>query len=242
MPISRPMMPPPMTSIFLGWPRNSSAPVLSTMRGSCGRNGRRTACEPAARMARLKADGLRLAGGLLGLAGRFLDLQVLGVEQLAQAPHDGDLAHLGHCREPAGHLAEDLGLVSTQLVQVDGRCAERDTQVGEVRHLVHHRRHMQQGLGRDAANVQADAPQRRVALDEHHLEAEVGRRGTRPSNRRGRHRAREHRIRGRHRRCSCRQPARQPLQAQPPAQALPPPGQTPRQPPPLRRWQSDRPG
>ena len=46
------MMPPPMTSIFLGRWRSSSAPVLVTMRGSSlGRKGSFTASEPAAMMA-----------------------------------------------------------------------------------------------------------------------------------------------------------------------------------------------
>src|SRR5450830_1439036 len=38
--ISRPMMPPPMTSMRFGTWRSSSAPVESTMRGSCGTKGR----------------------------------------------------------------------------------------------------------------------------------------------------------------------------------------------------------
>ena len=50
-PISRPMMPPPITSIRLGLLRSSSAPVESTMRGSSGRNGSRTAWLPAAMIA-----------------------------------------------------------------------------------------------------------------------------------------------------------------------------------------------
>ena len=43
-------MPPPMTSIFFGTKRSSSAPVESTMRGSRGMKGRCTAAEPAAMM------------------------------------------------------------------------------------------------------------------------------------------------------------------------------------------------
>src|SRR5450830_601080 len=49
--ISRPMMPPPMTSMRFGTWRSSSAPVESTMRGSCGTKGRFTTDEPAAMMA-----------------------------------------------------------------------------------------------------------------------------------------------------------------------------------------------
>ena len=49
--ISRPMMPPPMTSMRFGIWRNSSAPVESTMRGSSGTKGSFTTDEPAAMMA-----------------------------------------------------------------------------------------------------------------------------------------------------------------------------------------------
>lgn len=47
-------MPPPMISIFLGISRSSKAPVESTMRSSCGRNGSFTDWLPAAMMACLK--------------------------------------------------------------------------------------------------------------------------------------------------------------------------------------------
>jgi hypothetical protein len=45
-------------------------------------------------------------------------------------------------------------------------CAEVDAQRRQVADLVHHRRHVQQRLGRDAAHVQAHAAQGGVALDE----------------------------------------------------------------------------
>jgi hypothetical protein len=45
----------------------------------------------------------------------------------------------------------------------------------QVLDFVHHRRHVQQRLGRDAAHVQAHAAQGGVALDQHHLQAQVGR-------------------------------------------------------------------
>jgi hypothetical protein len=46
---------------------------------------------------------------------------------------------------------------------------------GQVADFVHHRRHVQQRLGGDAAHVQAHAAQGGVALDQNHLEAQVGR-------------------------------------------------------------------
>ncbi len=50
-PISSPMMPPPITSIRFGTDARSSAPVESSTRGSSGMNGSRTTCEPAAMIA-----------------------------------------------------------------------------------------------------------------------------------------------------------------------------------------------
>ena len=47
-PISRPMIPPPSTSIFSGMSFISSAPVESITRSSSGMNGRLTGSEPAA--------------------------------------------------------------------------------------------------------------------------------------------------------------------------------------------------
>jgi hypothetical protein len=44
-----------------------------------------------------------------------------------------------------------------------------------VRHLVDHCGHVQQGFAGDAAHVQAHAAELGVALDQHHLEAQVGR-------------------------------------------------------------------
>ena len=45
------MMPPPITSIFFGRLRNSSAPVESTILGSSGKNGKETGTDPAAMIA-----------------------------------------------------------------------------------------------------------------------------------------------------------------------------------------------
>jgi len=55
-----------------------------------------------------------------------------------------------------------------------GGRAKVHTQVGHVTDLVHHGRHLQQRLGRDAAQVKAHAAQGGVALDDDDLEAQVG--------------------------------------------------------------------
>jgi hypothetical protein len=118
---------------------------------------------------------LRLAGLALALARGLLDGDVVRPDEGAIAAHDRDLAHLGHGREAARELAHDLVLVREQLAQVDLGHAVADAEVGEVADLVHHRGHVQQGLARDAAHVQADPAERGVALDKDDLHPQVGR-------------------------------------------------------------------
>jgi hypothetical protein len=67
----------------------------------------------------------------------------------------------------AGHGLDHAVLVGAQLVEIDVRLGEGHADVAHVRRLVHDVRHVQQRLGRDAADVQADAAQGRVLLDQH---------------------------------------------------------------------------
>jgi hypothetical protein len=64
--------------------------------------------------------------------------------------------------------------VSAQLVDIELRRTKIDTKIRHVTHFVHDGGHMQQGLGRNAAHVQADPAQRGIALHQHDLEAEIG--------------------------------------------------------------------
>jgi hypothetical protein len=118
---------------------------------------------------------LGLARLFLACASGFFNLQVVGVDKGTVATHHRHLAHLGHRAQATGELANHLVLVGAQLGNVDGRLAKAHAQVSEVLHLVHDRRHMQQRLAGNAAHVEAHASQGRVALDDHHLEPQVGR-------------------------------------------------------------------
>jgi hypothetical protein len=129
-------------------------------------NGSAIGCEPAAMIAFRNLISL-----LPPPASHF---EVMRVDELADALHDLDLAPLGHAGEAAGQLADDLVLVRAQPVEVDARRAEADAAVGHVLRFVHDAGDVQQRLGRDAADVEADAAERRVALDEDGLHAEVG--------------------------------------------------------------------
>ena len=133
-------------------------------------DGRRTRGDDAL----LEADDLLAAGLVLGLAFGGLDFDVAGVKEAAVAAHDVDLAHLGHAGEAGGQFGNNLGLMGAQLVDVDARGGEGDAAVGHVRGFVEHCGDVQQRLGRDAADVEADAAERRVAFDDHGLESEVG--------------------------------------------------------------------
>ena len=120
-----------------------------------------------------EADHLLVAGLVLRIAGREFHFEMVGAGKAAVATHDRHLAHLRHRSQAAGQLADDLALVRTQLVQAQLRRAELDAEIGEVRGFVHDRRHVQQCLRRDAADIQAHATERGIALDQHDLLAEV---------------------------------------------------------------------
>lgn len=47
-------------------------------------------------------------------------------------------------------------------------------QTGHVTDFVDHGGHMQQGFGRNAADVQANATQTGIAFDQHHFQPQVG--------------------------------------------------------------------
>ena len=112
--------------------------------------------------------------------------------------HHRHLAHLGHRGQAAGQLADDLVLVRAQLVEVDLRLGRsRRRWPPKCADLVHHRGDVQQRLRRDAADVQADAAERRDSARRAPSSGRGRRRGRRPSSRRGRRRAPACRSRGR---------------------------------------------
>jgi hypothetical protein len=137
--------------------------------------GRRTALLPAAMMHFWKRMTFLPPVFSWPVAGGEFDLEVVGVEEMAVAAHDVHLARLGHAGEAAGELGDHLRLVRAQLVEVEFWARRSHAAViGHVRRFLHHRGDVQQRLGGDAADVEADAAQRGVAFDEHGLQAEVG--------------------------------------------------------------------
>ncbi len=160
-------MPPPMTSILFGCVRSSSAPVESTMRGSSGRNGSRTDCEPAAMIAWSNFTTFFAPSG--SATSRWC-----GSTNVPTPVTTSTLRILAMPARPPVSLPTTLSLCARSFARSTLGARERHAEVGEVRGLVDHRRDVQQRLRRDAADVQAHAAERRVALDEHRLHAEVG--------------------------------------------------------------------
>ena len=62
-----------------------------------------------------------------------VDAEVVRVDELAVAVHHRDLAHLGHRRQAAGQLADDLFLVRLSLARSTVGLRERDAERFEVR-------------------------------------------------------------------------------------------------------------
>ena len=102
------------------------------------------------------------------------DLQRIGRGEGALAGDDRDLALLGHAREAAGQALDHALLPAAQLGEIDFGLGEGDAVLAEIRGLVDDLGRMQQRLGGDAADIEADAAEHRPAFDQHHPGAEIG--------------------------------------------------------------------
>ena len=160
------MTPPPMTRRRLGTEASLSAAVESRTLGSSGRPGILVACEPAAMTACSNdivcspsgpGDVKLVRGPEGGGAVQHRDPPLPGerLEPARQSPH-----------HPLGPAPQRFGL--------DPRCAEIDAVLLERPDLVDEPGDVQERLRRDAADVQAHAPEVGITLDEHGLLAEIG--------------------------------------------------------------------
>ncbi len=103
-----------------------------------------------------------------------LHLERMRRRELRLALDEGHLAHLCESGKALGELRDDAVLPGAQFLEVGLRRAERDAEVAHLLGVRDDARRVQQRLRRNAADVEADAAERRVALDEHDLLAEVG--------------------------------------------------------------------
>src|SRR5438105_4905175 len=88
-----------------------------------------------------------------------------------QNPH---LSLLGHLRQPRGESTNNFAFPGAQSFEIDLWVGERYTAIGEMRRFIDDLGGVQQRLGGNAADVQTDATERGVALDQDDGESEVG--------------------------------------------------------------------
>ena len=99
---------------------------------------------------------------------------LVGRLEFPHALQRGHFALFGQGCQTLGQPADDRVLPAAQLVDFDLRLAEFDAGARHLFGLRHHLGRMQQRLGRNAADVEADAAERRIALDQHDFLAQVG--------------------------------------------------------------------
>jgi hypothetical protein len=107
---------------------------------------------------------------------RFVSVETEAIRglELCCCLDDADLALLRHGREATGQLADDLVLPVTELLGIDLGLAEDDAMVRHGRRFVDHFGRVQQCLGRNAPDVEANTPEIGPALDQDDIHAQVG--------------------------------------------------------------------
>ena len=118
-------------------------------------------------------DGFLEAHELGTVRGRDFDL--VRRNELRDAGHARDLALFRHAGEAAVQGLHDLFLVRAQLVEFDLRRTEADAVVRGVAGFVDHFRGVQQCLRRNAADVEADATEFGITLDQHDVLVQIRR-------------------------------------------------------------------
>ena len=133
------------------------------MRWSSGRTGSVAACEPAAMMQLSK------------VIVRSPTATEFGPVKPRRSPWTtSTLRCLASPTRPPVSLSTTDSFHDSSAVEVDLGLAEADPVLGHLLGLGDHPRGVQQRLGGDAADVQAHAAERLVALDQHRLQPEVG--------------------------------------------------------------------
>ena len=108
-------------------------------------------------------------------AARAFDLEHVGTGEASDAAHHLDLALPGEHREPPGQLRDHGSLPVSQPRAIYLWRAEGDPARAHLLGILDDLGRVQQRLGGNATDVQAHPAQRRVTLDECHLETEIRR-------------------------------------------------------------------
>ena len=102
-----------------------------------------------------------------------LHLQRMRPSKFGFALNDLHSALLRQQRQPVGQSRDHSIFPGAQAVAVDLRRSEYDAAGGHIRGIFDHLGRMQQGFGRNTADVEAHAAQHRPAFDQCHLEAQI---------------------------------------------------------------------
>ena len=113
-------------------------------------------------------------GDGLGCAAVVGDGDAMGAGEFGNAADDVHFAPFGHAGKAAGEFFDDAFFVLAQVIDADFRRVKLDAGVGDAVRSFDDFADVQQGFGRDAADVQADTAEGLVALDQGDFQAEVG--------------------------------------------------------------------
>ena len=100
--------------------------------------------------------------------------QAVGGSELGNSSHCAHFALLGHAGDALAERTDGFFLVRAQLIQIDFDGAEVQTDVGHVLDFFDDIGGVQQRFRGDATDIEADAAELRVALDQNHVHAQVG--------------------------------------------------------------------
>ena len=110
----------------------------------------------------------------LARASLSFDGELARAGQLAGAHHHLDPTLLRHPGEALGQPADHAALERVDLAEIEARLADRDPLLRQPFDLAERLGQMEQRLRWNAADVETDAAERRVALDQRHALAEIG--------------------------------------------------------------------
>src|SRR5471032_1360229 len=92
--------------------------------------------------------------------------QSVRASKFAQAVHDFDFTAFRHTSQTTGQLVDDFFFPDTHFVDVSFRLAENNTVLFQSFRFGDDFRHVQQGFGRDTADIQAYATEGGITLNQ----------------------------------------------------------------------------
>ena len=115
-----------------------------------------------------------LAGLCLAVTGGCFDHEMIGIQKLANTAHHIHLAHFGHGGEAAGQFTDDFIFPAAQFIQINLGLAKSNAVGCECAGFIGNGGDVKQRFRWDTTNVQADAAELCVALNDDGFHAKVG--------------------------------------------------------------------